>query len=285
MVPDKPIVFFDLETTGVNVETARVTQIAAYKIWPGEDVVQAIQTLQRAVDAGINVHEQDRIVSQTINPECTVDSFVLELTHLTQEQLNSSCTFAQWAPWLQVFFDNAVSPEGQDYGQVDWAGYNITKFDNAILEAEFRRATLSVTVGDRNILDSYQVFAKKEGRTLTDAARFYCDEDIEGAHNALVDIQATLKVMHAQTTHYEDMPGDNYGICMYGRNEDWLDSTGKFRKQGNDIVISIGKHAGTEIKKLAQTQAGYLKWMICKDFPADAKKIAQNALEGIFPDT
>jgi DNA polymerase-3 subunit epsilon len=278
----RPIVLYDLETTGVDPETDRVTQIAAYKIWPGESIDEAIVTLKGYIDQGVDVQIQDRIICYTINPERIVSDFILELTHLTQDRLNASCTFGQWAGWLQHFFDNAVSPEGVDHGIVDWAGFNITKFDTTMLEAEFRRTPFELKAEGRHMLDSFQVFVKKEPRNLAAATQFYCGEDIEGAHNALVDIQATLKVMQAQTRQYADMPEDNEGIAAYGKHDDWIDSTGKFRKEGFKVVIAIGKHAGTELSVLAQTQGGYLRWMLDKDFPADAKKIARDALNGVY---
>ena len=283
MTPERPLVVYDLEATGVNTAIDRVTQIAAIKIWPGEDVGAAVEMLERSIQQGGNMHEDDRLISYTINPQTTVKPFVLELTHLTQEELNASCTFEQWAPFLHMLFGNAVK-DGEDYGKVDLAGFNSNKFDNLMLCAEFERCGYEYSLDGRNLLDAYSIYAKNEGRRLVDAMQLYCGKDIsEVAHNALVDISATLQVFLGQEAKYEDMPADNAGIAEYGKKPNWIDMSGKFLWEGDVAVMGFGKHVNTPLETIARTQAGFLRWMIGKDFPADAETIAKQALQGIFP--
>lgn len=283
MTPDRPIVLFDLETTGVNTGVDRVTQIAALKIWPGEDPEAALEMLTRCAASGDKYAEADMLVNQTINPKTIVKPFILEMTHLTQEELNASLPFEEWAPWLHHFFSNSVK-NGIDYGGVDLAGFNNNKFDNLMLEAEFKRAGCEFSLEGRNLLDAFAIFAKKEGRSLADAMKFYCDEDIEGAHNALVDIKATLQVFLAQSKEYEDMPADNAGIADYCKREGWIDTTGKFRWEGDEAVVNFSKdHLNNTIQDTAKYQSGFFNWMLKNDFPSDAQKIARDALAGIFP--
>jgi len=283
MTPERPLVVYDLESTGVNTAVDRVTQIAAIKIWPGEDVTAAVEMLERCIKQGGNMHEDDRIISYTINPQTTVKPFVLELTHLTQEQLNASSTFEEWAGWLHVLFGNAVK-DGVDYGTVDLAGFNSNKFDNNLLCEEFKRSGFEYSLEGRNLLDAYSIYAKNEGRTLVDAMKLYCNKDISNvAHNALVDISATLEVFLGQAAKYDDMPADNAGIAEYGKKAGWIDMSGKFIWEGDKVVMGFGKHINTPLETIARTQSGFLNWMLDKDFPADAKKIARQALQGTFP--
>ena len=117
-----------------------------------------------------------------------------------------------------------------------------------------------------------------------DAMQFYCDKDISDvAHNALVDISATLQVLLGQEAKYDDMPADNAGIAEYGKKEGWIDMAGKFIWEGNVVVMGFGKHINTPLKTVAETQSGFLNWMLGKDFPQDAQEIARQALKGIFP--
>jgi len=283
MTPERPLVVYDLESTGVSPSADRVTQIAAIKIWPGEDVSAAVEMLERCIQQGGNMHEDDRLISYTINPQTTVKPFVLELTHLTQEQLNASCTFEQWASWLHILFGNAVK-DGVDYGTVDLAGFNSNKFDNLMLCEEFKRCGYEYSLEGRNLLDAYSIYAKMEGRKLVDAMQLYCGKDISDvAHNALVDISATLQVFLGQEAKYEDMPADNAGIAQFGKQENWIDMAGKFIWEGDVAVMGFGKHVNIPLETIAGTQSGFLGWMLRMDFPEDAKQIARQALKGIFP--
>jgi DNA polymerase-3 subunit epsilon len=283
MTPERPLIFYDVETTGLNSAVDRITQLAAIKLWPGDSVEEGLELLNRSVQQGGKFAEPDSLVSQTFNPGMLVEPYLLELTHLTQEELNASASFTAWAPWLYHFFNNSIK-DGVDYGHVDLAGYNSNKFDINMIQAEFKRAKKPLDETGRNLLDAAAIFYKKQPRTLEAALKYYCNETTDNAHNALVDIQSTVKVFLGQQRMYEDMPEDNAGIAKFGKNDNWVDSTGKILWQGKEAIVGFGnKCNGKTLKEIVRTDAGYLQWMLGQDFPADTKQIIGDAVNGIFP--
>jgi DNA polymerase-3 subunit epsilon len=263
LILEGPLVVFDLETTGTKAGVDRITQIAAIKYWPDGHVEE---------------------LCTTINPLMEVKKFILELTHLTQEQLDNSHPFSAWAEYVYYYFTSAVHPTaGVQYPRVDYCGYNSNRFDIPFLQAEFDRVNYTWDTEGSCCIDAYQIFAKMAPRDLGAAYWKYCNKELEGAHDALVDTKATFEVLMGQIQMYEEMPADVCGISEFCKKEGWVDTLGKFIWEEGRVVLNFSEHQGKSLPHMAQCEPGFLRWMLKKDFSAEAKKIARDALEGVFP--
>lgn len=265
--PDKrPLVFFDLETTGTNLMTDRIVELSVVKIHPdGERETR----------------------TRRLNPEMHIPEEATAVHHISDSDVVNAPRFRQIAKNFYIFLEDC-----------DLAGYNIIKFDLPMLTKEFQRAGLQFSVEGRRILDAYTIFTRMEPRNLTAAYKFFCGKKLEGAHGAEADTLATLEIFQAQLEHYGSAGANTEfpeGITEFPKtldalhefcnmkNPDWIDSTGRFRWRSGEAVAAFGRHAGTPLSKLAVESPDFLHWIIKADFPEDVKKIASNALTGKFP--
>lgn len=253
----RPIVFFDLETTGTNIQSDRIIEISAVKISPGGERV---------------------VKTRLINPTIPIPREASDIHGIKDEDVAGKPPFKAIAQSLYLFL------EGCDLG-----GYNSTKFDIPLLINEFKRAGLEFSLTDRNAVDVFTVFRKKERRTLAYAYQFFCGKELKGAHGAEADIMATIEVFEAQLAKYagdEDSPLTNIEsvteFCN-AKEPGWIDETGKFKWRGAEAVVGFGRYNGETLSSVATGNPGFLKWIVNNDFPADAKKIAQDALRGQMP--
>jgi DNA polymerase-3 subunit epsilon len=285
VILQNPIVVFDVETTGVNKDSSKITQIAALKLWPGDDIEARIADWQVLLQETRDTFSEDeRVICTIINPEMQVDPYVLELTHLTQERLNNALPFGAWADYLLFFFSNTVHPEtGVEYDIVDLAGYNNAKFDNDMLMAEFNRVKKPLDMSHRTTVDAMKIFYAKEPRTLDAAYTKYVGGKLENAHSAFADVLATLQVLEGQLKMYTDITPTPAGIADFCRDPNWVDDAGCFIWQNDEVCINFSKHLGTPLSIMASTQPGFLRWMISNQFDASAKDVAKQALQGIYP--
>ena len=248
----RPLVFFDLESTGLNVSQDRIIQIAMIKI---------------------NLNQTRENLEYLVNPQIPVRKEILNLTRIKQKDLNNAKTFREVAQEVKKFCAGC-----------DFAGYNLKRFDIPLLLEEFRRNdvefTLDSTVG---IIDIQTIFHKKEPRDLSAAYQFYCKKKMENAHSALGDTQATLDIFFAQLSYYSDLPKNIAGLVKFCTDEHFVDRQGRLHWVDNEAVIGFGKHKGISLKNMVKQSQGYLKWMIDNDFPEDTKEILKMALNGVFP--
>ena len=140
--------------------------------------------------------------------------------------------------------------------------------------------------GKIKIVDVFQIFCKLFPRNLTFAYKFFCGKELEGAHGAAADTQATMEVLFSQLEKYEEVPKELTALAEYSNPEgaDKLDRARRFRWLNDEVIISFGKHHGTTLKEVASTQPSFLTWMLNSDFDEDTKKIAYDALHGKFPE-
>ncbi len=251
---ERPLVFFDLETTGVNFQTDRIVEIAVVKVMP--DGSRQVKT-------------------RRVNPEMPIPPEASAVHGIYDKDVENEPTFKDISKNLYIYLENC-----------DLAGYNLIKFDVPMLVAEFKRVGLDFDVSSRRIIDAFVIFRKMFPRTLTGAYRYYCDKDLEGAHGAEADTLATLEVLAAQVDKYDEVPKDLDALHDFcdETDPDALDSTGKFKWSGNEVVVNFGKNSGTPLRQIAVDNPGFLRWMMRADFADDAKDIAQNAMSGIFPE-
>ena len=252
---ERPIIVYDLETTGTNKKTDRIVEISVIKVMPdGQEIPN----------------------TRRVNPEMPIPLETSEIHGIYDEDIKDSPTFAEIAPKLEAFF------EGCDLG-----GFNIVGFDNDILINEFKRVGIEFSIEGRKILDSFKIFQKMEPRSLTAAYKYYCGKELVNAHSAAADTQATLAVLAGQLDKYtaEELPHDVNELHEFCNAKDpsWVDSTGKFKWSGQDVVVNFGKNRGTTLKQLSIENPGFLKWLMREDFAEDAKQIASEALMGKFP--
>lgn len=250
---EKPLVFFDLETTGVSIQNDRIIEMSLVKIMPDG---------------------QREVKTRRINPEMPIPPDATAIHGITDADVADSPTFKSISKSLYIYLEGC-----------DFAGYNIAKFDLPLLAKEFSRSQLEFSTAGRKIIDPYIIFCQKEPRSLAAAYKFYCGKEMENAHSAEADILATVEVLEGQLTKYTDLSNDVQSLHDFcaARDSANIDSTGKFKWQNSEVVVGFGKNAGTMLKKIAVDNPGFLRWMINSDFPDDAKEVANNALKGTFP--
>ncbi len=251
---DRPVAFFDIESTGVNVRTDRIIDLAIVK-----------------------VHTDGRRESVTfrVNPEMPIPPGASAVHGIYDKDVKDCPTFKQVAAKVAQVF------EGCDLG-----GYNVVRYDIPLLIEEFKRASLPFDVEDRRVLDAQRIFHRREPRDLSAALRFYCGEAHPGAHGALADVEATISVLEGQFARYEDLPKDVEALSAYcnPRDPTWADGTGKLKWVAGELTINFGQKQGAKIRDLVAKDPGYLRWMIGKDFPRDTTALVSDALKGKYPD-
>ncbi|MDH3628154.1 MAG: 3'-5' exonuclease [Acidobacteriota bacterium] len=250
---DRPLIYFDLETTGTNVMRDRIVEIAAKKVMPDGS---------------------DEIRSRRVNPECPIPAGASAVHGIYDADVADEPTFRQLAQGLFEFF------LGCDLG-----GFNIVRFDVPILEREFRDCGFDLAVSERRQIDAMRIFHRQEPRDLTAAVRFYLDDDHAGAHAAEADVVATHRVVEAQLEKYADLPGDVASLDTWirGGRADAVDRSGKFVWKEGEAAFGFGKHQGKSLRDVAASASGYLDWILQSDFPEDAKEIVRGARTGKFP--
>lgn len=247
----KPIVFFDLETTGLNIAKDRIIEISAIKIMPNGDQEIKTRRLKPVDDAGNQI---------------PLPKEVSDLTHITDDDLKDQPTFKQIAKSLAEWM------KGCDLG-----GYNSNRFDVPLLAEEFLRAGADIDLRKSKFVDAQVIFNKKEQRTLTAAYRFYCDKELEGAHGAQADILATYEVLKAQLDRYPDLQNDIEFLSEYSAHNSNVDFAGRFiYNEKNEEVINFGKYKGRKLAEVLLTDQGYYGWMMQSDFTLDTKRVLTN---------
>lgn len=245
---ERPIVFFDLETTGTNPMKDRIVEISYLKVGNGGAIICENTHRVKPVDAFGN-----QIKS---NPGAVA------VHGITDEELATAPTFRELSgELLQVFEDS------------DIAGYNSNKFDLPMLIEEFVRAGVDFRLTGRNLIDVQNIFYKHEPRTLKAAYRFYCDKELVDAHQASADVRATFEVFVAQLEKY-DLGEDTASVARNSRLGDNVDLGGRLsRDSEGDIVFNFGKYKGKKAKYVFKVEPSYYTWMMDGDFGKDTKDI------------
>ncbi len=251
---NRPVVFIDVESTGVSPPSDKIVELTALKIFPDKS---------------------EEILSTRINPGVPIPPEATAIHGITDADIQDKPTFKQYAPKLIEFL------EGCDLG-----GFNVKRFDIPILESEFRRAGVEFSRQGRHILDVQTIYHKYDPRDLSAAYKKYCGKEMENHHASESDVRATFEILESQLKQYSDLPKtmrELHDFCNERRNPNWLDEEGKFVWVGEEVVINFGPHRGKSLSYLVENESGFLGWMISKDFLPDAKKIASDALKGEFP--
>ena len=248
-----PIVFFDLETTGVNVTQDRIVEVAMVKIMPNGRV--ADKTLR-------------------INPERPIPAEASLIHGIYDEDVKEAPPFKEVARELLQFLDSC-----------DLAGYNIIRFDVPVLIESFDREGIEFDISHRKLVDAQKIFHLMEKRTLAAAYEFYCHKTLEGAHGAEADTQATLEVLQAQINRYlnktvVDMKGNELGVI---RDDvaalhkvsvaNMVDLAGRMSFNDDGVeVFNFGKHKNKPVSEVLEKEPNFYDWMMKGDFPQDTKR-------------
>ncbi|MCX6292610.1 MAG: 3'-5' exonuclease [Bacteroidetes bacterium] len=248
---NRPLVFIDLETTGVNVGSDRIVEISLLKIHP--DGNRDAKTLR-------------------INPTIPIPPEVTAIHHISDADVRNSPTFAEVARDIHAFI-----------GDCDLAGYNSNKFDIPLLIEEFTRMDLHLDLGKRKLIDVQNIFHKMEQRTLSAAYKFYCDKSLENAHSAEADTLATFEVLVAQLEKYDTLQNDVDFLSQYSSITKNVDLAGRivFNEKGEE-TFNFGKHKGKLVSEIFRTDTSYYDWMMKGDFATNTKNvITQIKLKGV----
>lgn len=237
-----PIVFFDLETTGISIVSDRIVEISYLKVYPNGD-------------------EESK--TKRINPEMPIPPQSTQIHGITDEDVKDAPTFKAIAKSL------AAQLEG-----CDLAGYNSNRFDIPLLAEEFLRAGVDIDLMKRKFVDVQTIFHKKEQRTLAAAVKFYCDIDLENAHSAEADTKATYEVLKAQLDRYPDLKNDIVFLAEYSSYTNNVDFAGRVvYNEKKQEVINFGKYKGRLVEDILREDPGYYSWIIQGDFTLHTKKI------------
>lgn len=240
---NKPICFFDLETTGVNISKDRIVEISVLKVFPNE--TQESKTW-------------------LVNPEMDIPKEVVAIHGISNEKVANEPTFKEIAKDIHNMIKDS-----------DLGGFNSNRFDIPLLAEEMLRADVDFDMKNRVAVDVQTIFHKMEKRTLTAAYKFYCDKDLEGAHSAEADTNATYEVLKAQLERYEDdLENDMKFLAEFSTQRRFADFAGfiSYNKEGEEI-FSFGKHKGKKVTEVLNQEPGYFGWLLNADFPLYTKKV------------
>lgn len=236
----RPLAVIDLETTGTNVASDRIIEIAVIKVFPDK-------TTQSKV--------------KRINPGIPIPAATTAIHGISDEDVKDCPTFKQVANEFKVFLDNC-----------DLAGYNSNRFDIPMLVEEFLRAELEFDVTKRKLIDVQRIFHLMEKRTLSAAYKFYCDKLLENAHSAEADALATYEILEAQLGRYEQLQTDVDSLADFTKEEDFVDFARRIVMQGGVEVFNFGKNKGRPVRDVLKAEPQYYDWMMKADFPLNTKQ-------------
>ncbi|HAR39729.1 MAG: DNA polymerase III subunit epsilon [Bacteroidetes bacterium GWD2_45_23] len=237
-----PVVFFDLETTGINITHDRIVEISFVKVHPGG---------------------KEEIKSRRINPEMPIPPQATAIHGITDDDVKDCPTFRQVARSL------ADQLEG-----CDLAGFNSSRFDVPMLAEEFLRAGVDFDMSKRKFVDVQIIFHRKEQRTLEAAYTFYCNKQLENAHSAEADAIATYEVLKSQLDRYPDLANDIESLSKeYSSFNNNVDFAGRIILNEEGVeVFNFGKHKGKPVLQVLKNEPGYYGWMMDGDFPLNTKQ-------------
>ncbi len=238
----KPICFFDLETTGVNITSDRIVEISILKIHP---------------------NGKEESYTRRVNPTIPIPAEVTKVHGISDADVADKPTFNELAK--EVY--NLVKDS-------DLGGFNSNRFDIPLLAEEMLRAQVDFDMKSRVAVDVQVIFHKMEQRTLGAAYKFYCDKNLDDAHSAEADTRATYEVLKAQIERYDELENNTKFLAEFSSRKQFADFAGFiiYNKDG-DECFSFGKHKGKTVLEVLDKEPGYFGWLLDADFPLYTKKV------------
>jgi len=238
----KPICFFDLETTGINISKDRIVEISILKVFPDG--------------------KEDR-KTWLVNPEMEIPKEVIAIHGITNEKVANEPIFKDIAKDVHTMIKDS-----------DLGGFNSNRFDIPLLAEEMLRADLDFDMKNRVSVDVQTIFHKMEQRTLIAAYKFYCDKTLEDAHSAEADTFATYEVLKAQLSKYDNLENDTKFLADFSYHKKFADFAGfiTYNKEDEEC-FSFGKHKNKRVLDVLEQEPGYFGWLLNADFPLYTKKV------------
>ncbi|WP_034041186.1 3'-5' exonuclease [Wocania ichthyoenteri] len=238
----KPICFFDLETTGINITKDRIVEISILKVYPSG---------------------KEESKTWLVNPEMPIPKEVTEIHGISDADVADKPTFKELAKEIYNLIKDS-----------DLGGFNSNRFDIPLLAEEMLRAEVDFDMKNCLSIDIQTIFHKMEQRTLSAAYKFYCDKNLDGAHSAEADTNATYEVLKAQIAKYEDLENDTKFLAEFSSRKKFADFAGfiTYNKEGIEC-FSFGKHKGKLVTDVLEKEPGYFGWLLNADFPLYTKKV------------
>ncbi|NND10514.1 MAG: 3'-5' exonuclease [Flavobacteriaceae bacterium] len=239
---NKPICFFDLETTGINISKDRVVEISILKVFP-------------------DGKEESR--TWLVNPEMKIPVEVTAIHGISDADVADKPTFKELAKEIYNMIKDS-----------DLGGFNSNRFDIPLLAEELLRAEVDFDMKGRVSVDVQTIYHKMEQRTLSAAYRFYCQKDLDGAHSAEADTNATFEVLKKQIEKYDVLENDMNFLSEFSSRRKFADFAGFiiYNKQ-NEECFSFGKHKNKRVVDVLDQEPGYFGWLLNADFPLYTKKV------------
>lgn len=235
-----PIVFFDLETTGMSINMDRIVEICYLKVHP-------------------NGNEESKTIR--VNPEMPIPAESSAIHGIYDEDVANCPTFKEVAKVI-----------ARDIEGCDLAGFNSNRFDIPVLAEEFLRAGVDIDMSRRKFVDVQVIFHKMEQRTLSAAYKFYCDKSLEDAHTAAADTRATYEVLKAQLDRYPDLQNDMAYLAEFSSFNRNVDFAGRMIYDDKGVeVFNFGKYKGIPVEEVLEKDPGYYGWILGNDFTLNTK--------------
>ena len=241
-----PLIFFDLETTGVNAAKGKIVEISYIKVYP-------------------NGKEESNTIR--INPGRHIPEEATAVHHITDDDVKNCPSFKDVAKELSRVFEGC-----------DIAGFNSNRFDLPLLVEEFLAVGVNIDMTKRKFIDVQTIFHKMEQRTLVAAYKFYCGKNLEDAHSADADTRATYEVLKAQLDRYPSLQNDVNFLSEFSTQNKNVDFAGRIIYNDKNVeVFNFGKHKGCPVEEVFRTiDRGYYDWMMQGDFPQNTKNVITN---------
>jgi DNA polymerase-3 subunit epsilon len=240
-----PIIFFDLETTGINIAHDRIVEISWLKV---------------------DLQGKESSRTMLINPTIPIPKEASDIHGIKDDEVRDAPSFQEVAKSLAKEFEGC-----------DLAGYNSNRFDIPLLAEEFMRADVDIDMTKRKFIDVQVIFMKMEQRTLGAAYQFFCGKELEGAHGAEADTRATYEVLQAQLDRYQDLKNDMAFLADFSSQNKNVDFAGRIVFDDKNVeVFNFGKYKGMPVAEVLEKDPGYYGWMMQGDFPLFTKKVLTN---------
>lgn len=246
---DRPLIFFDIESTGLSIVNDRIIQLAYIKYFPGKVKPEEATFL--------------------LNPEMPIPPAASAVHGLTDNMVIGAPLFRSKAETLLSIFSDCY-----------YSGFNIAGFDMLLLKQEFMRAGVSFSYRSTDIIDSKTIYHHFEPRTLSSAYKYYCKKEHAEAHDALADTQVAVEVLKAQIKQYG---AEEIKSIQNRATYDFFDSEGKFYWKDEQLCFSFSKHKHRPLVEMVEKERAFLEWMITADFSDEVKQIIKDALKGKYP--
>ena len=251
----KPLVFFDIEATGLNVATDRIVELSMLKVKPDG-------TEERK--------------NYKVNPTIPISKEASRIHGISDDDVKD------WPSFSDIVHEVVDFLKG-----CDLAGYNATKFDVPLIAEEILRTDVDFDFRKVRLVDVQVIFFKKEPRNLAAAYQFYCNKELNNAHNADADTEATYEVLKAQLQRYDDLGSSVEELAKYSSQNNFADFAGRFTYNNkNEVIINFGKHKGKLLTDILKREPGYYNWIMQGDFPLFTKRlVTQVKLSMAFSNT